>query len=43
MYALAYLGLAALIVLGVFTIVHLIRSWKAAGRRWGLRQDRRDP
>ena len=31
----AYLGLAALIVLGIFTIVHLIRSWKVAGRRWG--------
>ena len=31
----AYLGLAALIVLAVFTIVHLVRSWKAAGRRWG--------
>jgi len=31
----AYLGLAALIALGVYTIVHLIRSWKAAGRRWG--------
>ena len=31
----AYLGLAALIVLGIFTIVHLIRSWKIAGRRWG--------
>ncbi|MGB7805769.1 MAG: hypothetical protein WBM72_09200 [Actinomycetota bacterium] len=31
----AYLGLAALIVLGIFTIVHLVRSWKVAGRRWG--------
>jgi hypothetical protein len=35
MNVLAYLGLAALITLGVFTVVHLIRSWKAAGRRWG--------
>ncbi len=35
MNVLAYVGLAALIVLAVFTVTHLIRSWKAAGKRWG--------
>jgi hypothetical protein len=31
----AYLALAALAVFGVYVVWHLIRSWKAAGRRWG--------